>query len=307
MKLIDCKQLADEVKEQVREDVSKCERSPHLLVITVGQDVGSEIYVRNKKRVAESVGIEIEHITFSEKTSQEMLETFIEMKGQNPDIDGILVQLPLPNHLEPSQIMDKIPKDKDVDGFTWRNLGHALIDAPHHTACTPKAILHIIEQEFPNIEGTVVTVIGRSNIVGKPLVAELINAGATVTVCNSRTPKNVLTTVCQQSDIVIVAAGVPKLIGYQELKNTQLVIDVGINKIGNSIQGDVDAGDLERHNYNGAITPVPGGVGLLTVAFLMQNVFDAYAKQHPNLLHTQKVENGADAPTPLHSRNTTKH
>ena len=307
MKLIDCKQLADKVKEQVHEGVSKCERPPHLLVITVGQDAASEIYVRNKKRIAESVGIEIEHITFSETTSQELLESFVDMKGQNPDIDGILVQLPLPKHLETASIMDKIPKSKDVDGFTWRNLGHALIDAPHHTACTPKAVLHIIEQEFPNMSGITVTVIGRSNIVGKPLVAELINAGATVTVCNRRTPMNVLTTMCQQSDIVIVAAGAPKLIGYEELKNTKLVIDVGINKVGNTIQGDVNMDDLERHDYNGAITPVPGGVGLLTVAFLMQNVLDAYAEQHPSLLHTQKAENGACAPTPHHSRNTTRH
>lgn len=276
MKVIDCKQLATNVKDSVREQVSLCKRAPHLLVITVGQDPASEIYVRNKKRVAESVGIEVEHITFSETASQEMLESFVEMKGQNPNVDGILVQLPLPNHLETAQIIDKIPKSKDVDGFTWRNLGHALINAPHHTACTPKAILHIIKQAFTNLDGMTVTILGRSNIVGKPLAAELINSGATVTICNSKTKKDFVVNTCQQSDIVVVAAGVPKLIGYEELKNTSLVIDVGINKIGNTIQGDVDAEDLKQHGYQGALTPVPGGVGLLTVAFLMQNVLEAY-------------------------------
>lgn len=276
MKVIDCKQLATTVKDSVREQVSLCKRAPHLLVITVGQDPASEIYVKNKKRAAESVGIEVEHITFSETASQEMLESFVEMKGQNPNVDGILVQLPLPNHLETAQIMDKIPKSKDVDGFTWRNLGHALINAPHHVACTPKAILHIIKQEFTNLDGLTVTILGRSNIVGKPLAAELINSGATVTVCNSKTKKDFVVNACQQSDIVVVATGVPKLIGYEELKNTSLVIDVGINKIGNTIQGDVDADDLKQHGYQGALTPVPGGVVLLTVAFLMQNVLEAY-------------------------------
>ena len=150
--------------------------------------------------------------------------------------------------------------------------------------------MFIIKQVYPNLNGTTVTVLGRSNIVGKPLAAELINAGATVSVCNSTTPKDVRTTLCQQSDIVVSATGVPKTVGYEELQNTSLVIDVGINKIGNKIVGDVDTDNLDKYNYQGSITPVPGGVGLLTVTFLMVNTLNAYLQtQEPHLLPTQKV------------------
>lgn len=290
MKTIDCKELSTQIQDEIAQTTAKCKRAPHLLVVTVGADPASEIYVRNKKRVAEKVGIEVEHITFSETVTQEILETFIEVKGYNPEIDGILVQLPLPAHLNVAGIMDKIPKEKDVDGFSWRNLGHALIDGPHHMACTPQAVMFIIKQVYPDLNGTTVTVLGRSNIVGKPLAAELINAGATVSVCNSTTPKDVRTTLCQQSDIVVSATGVPKTVGYEELQNTSLVIDVGINKIGNKIVGDVDTDNLDKYNYQGSITPVPGGVGLLTVTFLMVNTLNAYLQtQEPHLLPTQKV------------------
>ena len=290
MKTIDCKELSTQIQDEIAQTTAKCKRAPHLLVVTVGTDPASEIYVRNKKRVAEKVGIEVEHITFSETVTQEILETFIEVKGYNPEIDGILVQLPLPAHLNAAGIMDKIPKEKDVDGFSWRNLGHALIDGPHHMACTPQAVMFIIKQVYPDLNGTTVTILGRSNIVGKPLAAELINAGATVSVCNSTTPKDVRTTLCQQSDIVVSATGVPKTVGYEELQNTKLVIDVGINKIGNKIVGDIDTDRLKEHNYQGSITPVPGGVGLLTVTFLMVNTLNAYLQVHePYFLHTQKV------------------
>lgn len=290
MNTIDCKRLSAQIQDEIAQTTSKCKRAPHLLVVTVGTDPASEIYVRNKKRVAEKVGIEVEHITFSEAVTQEILETFIEVKGYNPEIDGILVQLPLPDHLNVAGIMDKIPKEKDVDGFSWRNLGHALIDGPHHMACTPQAVMFIIKHMYPDLDGKTVTVLGRSNIVGKPLAAELINAGATVSVCNSTTPKDVRTTLCQQSDIVVSATGVPKTVGYDELQNTALVIDVGINKIGKNIVGDIDVDSLEKHAYQGSITPVPGGVGLLTVTFLMQNTLNAYLQlNEPYLLPTQKV------------------
>lgn len=290
MKTIDCKELSTQIQNDIAQVTAKCERAPHLLVVTVGTDPASEIYVRNKKRVAEKVGIEVEHITFSETVTQEILETFIEVKGYNPEIDGILVQLPLPAHLNVAGVMDKIPKEKDVDGFSWRNLGHALINGPHHMACTPQAVVFIIKQIYPDLNGKTVTVLGRSNIVGKPLAAELINAGATVSVCNSATSDDVRTTLCQQSDIVVSATGVPKTVGYDELQHTKLVIDVGINKIGNKIVGDVDADSLEQYDYQGNITPVPGGVGLLTVTFLMVNTLNAYLQtQEPYLLHTQKV------------------
>lgn len=290
MNTIDCKELSTQIQDEIAPTTAKCKRAPHLLVVTVGTDPASEIYVRNKKRVAEKVGIEVEHITFSETVTQEILETFIEVKGYNPEIDGILVQLPLPAHLNVAGIMDKIPKEKGVDGFSWRNLGHALIDGPHHMACTPQAVMFIIKHMYPDLDGKTVTVLGRSNIVGKPLAAELINAGATVSVCNSTTPKDVRTTLCQQSDIVVSATGVPKTVGYEELQNTKLVIDVGINKIGNKIVGDIDTDSLKEHNYQGSITPVPGGVGLLTVTFLMVNTLNAYLQVHePYFLHTQKV------------------
>lgn len=290
MNTIDCKRLSAQIQDEIAQTTSKCKRAPHLLVVTVGTDPASEIYVRNKKRVAEKVGIEVEHITFSEAVTQEILETFIEVKGYNPEIDGILVQLPLPAHLNVAGIMDKIPKEKDVDGFSWRNLCHALIDGPHHMACTPQAVMFIIKHMYPDLDGKTVTVLGRSNIVGKPLAAELINAGATVSVCNSATPDEVRTTLCQQSDIVVSATGVPKTVGYEELQNALLVIDVGINKIGKNIVGDIDVDSLDKHNYQGSITPVPGGVGLLTVTFLMVNTLNAYLQaQEPYLLPTQKV------------------
>lgn len=290
MNTIDCKRLSAQIQDEIAQTTSKCKRAPHLLVVTVGTDPASEIYVRNKKRVAEKVGIEVEHITFSEAVTQEILETFIEVKGYNPEIDGILVQLPLPAHLNVAGIMDKIPKEKDVDGFSWRNLGHALIDGPHHMACTPQAVMFIIKHMYPDLDGKTVTVLGRSNIVGKPLAAELINAGATVLVCNSATPDEVRTTLCQHSDIVVSATGVPKTVGYEELQNALLVIDVGINKIGKNIVGDIDVDSLDKHNYQGSITPVPGGVGLLTVTFLMVNTLNAYLQaQEPYLLPTQKV------------------
>lgn len=290
MNTIDCKRLSAQIQDEIAQTTSKCKRAPHLLVVTVGTDPASEIYVRNKKRVAEKVGIEVEHITFSEAVTQEILETFIEVKGYNPEIDGILVQLPLPAHLNVAGIMDKIPKEKDVDGFSWRNLGHALIDGPHHMACTPQAVMFIIKHMYPDLDGKTVTVLGRSNIVGKPLATELINAGATVSVCNSATPDEVRTTLCQQSDIVVSATGVPKTVGYEELQNALLVIDVGINKIGKNIVGDIDVDSLDKHNYQGSITPVPGGVGLLTVTFLMVNTLNAYLQaQEPYLLPTQKV------------------
>lgn len=290
MNTIDCKRLSAQIQDEIAQTTSKCKRAPHLLVVTVGTDPASEIYVRNKKRVAEKVGIEVEHITFSEAVTQEILETFIEVKGYNPEIDGILVQLPLPAHLNVAGIMDKIPKEKDVDGFSWRNLGHALIDGLHHMACTPQAVMFIIKHMYPDLDGKTVTVLGRSNIVGKPLAAELINAGATVSVCNSATPDEVRTTLCQQSDIVVSATGVPKTVGYEELQKALLVIDVGINKIGKNIVGDIDVDSLDKHNYQGSITPVPGGVGLLTVTFLMVNTLNAYLQaQEPYLLPTQKV------------------
>lgn len=244
-------------------------RAPHLVVVLVGSDVASQVYVRNKEKACHQVGLESTKITLPESTPQAALERTIHSLNENPNIDGILVQSPLPKGLSETAILDILDSRKDVDGFTFKNLGYLWGGQKKVAPCTPAGVISILEHFNIPIEGKRAVVIGRSNIVGKPMAHLLMEKNATVTICHSKTVD--LRSYTQTADLVVVAAGKRHLFGAADFKKGAVVVDVGIHGSGTGepVTGDVNPQGLE--NVLSAFTPVPGGVGPMTITTLLEN------------------------------------
>lgn len=270
-KLIDGKKISQEIKDELKEKVAGLKaagKTGALAVIQVGEDPASSVYVRNKKNACAYIGIESLAYELPESTTEEELLKLIEELNQKDEVKGILVQLPLPSHICEDKVIQAISPKKDVDGFHPQSVGAMTIGEKGFLSCTPAGIIQLLKRSGVEIEGKHCVVIGRSNIVGKPMALLMLRENATVTIAHSRT-KN-LPELCKQADILIVAIGKPKFIGAEYVKEGAVVIDVGIHRNEeNKLCGDVKFEEVEP--IASAITPVPGGVGPMTIAMLMSN------------------------------------
>ena len=268
------KTMSEELRAEIASRVSALKArglTPGLAVILVGNDPASEIYVRNKGNGCAEVGMYSRTINMPEETTQEQLEAAIEELNNDAAIHGILVQLPLPKHLDEQAALAKILPEKDVDGFHLINAGHMLTGTPGVVACTPKGALYMIQSTGVNLSGKEAVVIGRSNIVGKPMAMLLLQQNCTVTVCHSRT-KN-LAEHTRRADILVAAVGKAGFVTADMVKPGAIVIDVGINRVDGKVKGDVDFDAVKE--VAGWITPVPGGVGKMTITMLLMNTVEA--------------------------------
>jgi methylenetetrahydrofolate dehydrogenase (NADP+)/methenyltetrahydrofolate cyclohydrolase len=278
-KLIDGKVISAAVKERVKAEVATLKQqgiTTGLAVIIVGEDPASKVYVNNKKKACEALGIISEEYALPETTTQEELLSLIDTLNKKESINGILCQLPLPKHLDETAVINAILPEKDVDAFHPINVGKIMQGDFDFVPCTPAGVMEMLAFEGIEISGKTCVVIGRSNIVGKPMAMLLLHKNGTVTICHSRT-KN-LKEVCQNADILVAAVGRPNFVTADMVKDGAVVIDVGINRVDGKLVGDVDFNDVcEKASY---ITPVPGGVGPMTIAMLMQNTLTAAKKQN---------------------------
>ncbi len=259
--------LAKRIRSQIRSKLKKLTFTPGLAVVQVGEDPASTIYIRHKQRDCEKVHFHSEVHRLPAEITQERLIQHVEGLNARQDIHGILVQMPLPDSIAAQPVIDAIAPDKDADGLTPVNLGNLLINRERITPCTPAGIIHLIESTGKPVAGKQAVCVGRSQLVGKPVGLMLLNRHATVTYCHSRT-KN-LTEVTQSADILVVAVGKPEIVTADMVKPGALVIDVGINAIGHRLVGDVKFDEVKE--VAGFITPVPGGVGPMTRAMLLEN------------------------------------
>ncbi len=279
-KLIDGKTISTQIKDEVKAETEKLKEKGikvSLAVIQVGNDPASSVYVRNKKKACEYCGIESLSYELPESTTEEELLKLIRDLNDNPECNGILVQLPLPKSINEEKILDEISPLKDVDGFHPVNVGALSIGKPGFVSCTPAGVIELIKRSGYSIEGKECVVIGRSNIVGKPMAMLLLRENGTVTVTHSRTKD--LKEVTKRADILVVAIGKPKMIDASYVKEGAVVIDVGIHRNeDNKLCGDVDFESAQPHCS--AITPVPGGVGPMTIAMLMKNCLESVKLQN---------------------------
>ena len=279
MEILDGKKVSAKVREDLKLEVDNLKKEgikPKLAVIMVGNDPASKVYVRNKNKACEEIGIEYEEFLLGEETTMEELLNVIDNLNKNQNIDGILLQSPIPKHLDINKAFRAILPEKDVDGFHPINAGKLSIGEKCFVPCTPHGVVKIIEEYNIETEGKNVVIVGRSNIVGKPLIQCMLQKNATVTVCHSKTRN--LEEFTRKADILIVAIGKQKFITENMVKEGVVVIDIGINRNEEGkLVGDVDFDNVSKKaSY---ITPVPGGVGPMTVAMLMENVVEA-AKQN---------------------------
>lgn len=274
-KIIDGKLISGQIKEEVKLAAAKRKaegRDITLAVIQVGEDPASSVYVGNKKKACEYVGFRSLAYELPAETTQEELLHLITELNSRADVDGILVQLPLPEHLDEDKVIDAIAPEKDVDGFHAVNVGNLWTGKRGFVSCTPAGIIELLKRSGIEIAGRECVIVGRSNIVGKPMAALMLRENATVTVCHSRTAN--LKEVTGRADILIVAIGKPQFITADYVKPGATVIDVGIHRMeGRKLCGDVAFAEVEP--VAGAITPVPGGVGPMTIAMLMKNCMEA--------------------------------
>jgi len=276
-------QTQGELKQRIETLKAQVGRSPGLAVIMVGEDPASEVYVRNKKRACEKVGIISFGKHFSANITQTELEATIHELNEDPEIDGILVQLPLPAHLDAPQVIYQITPDKDVDGLHPNNLGRLAREEPGIRSCTPAGVMRLLETYNISVTSKKVLVIGRSSLVGKPLGLMLLEANATVTIAHIYTPPEELKAFAQQADLLCVAVGKPDLITADMVKPGAVVIDIGINRIEGEdgkvrLTGDVDYPEVAKIASH--ITPVPGGVGPMTVAILLENTVASFEQRY---------------------------
>jgi len=274
-KLIDGKLISQQIKEEVKKESERylqMGRQITLAVVQVGADPASSVYVGNKKKACEYVGFRSLTYELPDTTTQEELLSLIQELNQKSDVDGILVQLPLPEHLNEDIVISAISPEKDVDGFHAMNTGNLWIGKECFVSCTPAGIIELLKRSGIEIAGKECVIVGRSNIVGKPMAALMLKENATVTVCHSKTSD--LKSVTKRADILIVAIGKPRFITKEYVKEGATVIDVGIHRLeGKKLCGDVDFAEVEP--IAEAITPVPGGVGPMTIAMLMKNCMEA--------------------------------
>lgn len=274
-RIIDGKAVAAGVRSRVAAEVIAFEaehgRTPLLVTVIVGDDPASEVYIRGKHRACEEVGMRSLHHGLPAETTEDELLGLVAELGLDPDVDGILVQLPVPEHIDPDRIVAAIDPGKDVDGLTPVNAGLLAHGMPGLVPCTPSGVMELLRHEGVKLEGAEAVVVGRSKLVGVPIARLLLAANATVTACHSRTRD--LPAVCRRADVLVVAAGVPLLLGADAIKPGATVIDVGMNRTDEGLRGDVDFGAAVE--IAGAITPVPGGVGPMTIAMLLVNTVAA--------------------------------
>lgn len=273
MELLDGKAVKKKVLEDLKEELKSLERPLGLVVIQVGEDEASKVYVRQKEKMAKELGFKFEHIKLAETVKQEELLETIDRLNEDETVDGILVQMPIPKHLDSKIVQNRINHLKDVDGLTDVNAGCLMHHKDTLVPCTPEGIVDLLKHYDIELSGKNVTIIGRSDLVGKPLASLMVNNDATVTLCHSKTKNLKLFT--ENADILIVAVGKAKLIKKEYIKDGAVIVDVGINRLEDgSLCGDVDFEDVkDKASY---ITPVPGGVGQMTVAELANNTYKAY-------------------------------
>lgn len=270
--LIDGKKISQQIKDECREKIEREGLQKSLAVVLVGDDPASAVYVGNKKKACEYCGIKSVSYELSAETSEKELLELVDKLNQDESIDGILVQLPLPSHIDEDKVIKAISPDKDVDGFHPENVGRLSIGQSGFLSCTPAGIIQLLKRSGVDTDGKECVIIGRSNIVGKPMAMLMLRENATVTVCHSHTKD--LKEVCKRADILIVAIGRPKMIDASYVKEGAVVIDVGIHRQEDGkLCGDVDFDSVSP--VASKITPVPGGVGPMTIAMLMKNVTDS--------------------------------
>ena len=273
---IDGKQISAQIKDELKERVEKEKLEVTLAVIQVGNDPASTVYVGNKKKACEYIGIRSLAYELPEETPEEELLQLIKELNDRDDVNGILVQLPLPAHMDEDKVIQTISPKKDVDGFHPQSVGALSIGQPGFVSCTPAGVIQLLKRTGVEIDGKECVIVGRSNIVGKPMALLMLRENATVTVCHSHTKD--LKEVTKRADILIVAIGKPKFITKEYVKDGAVVIDVGIHRgADGKLCGDVDYDDVAPIPY--AITPVPGGVGPMTIAMLMNNCVEAKGLQ----------------------------
>ncbi len=263
--------IRDEIKADLLPRVKRLERPPGLAVVLVGEDPASQIYVRGKTKTSAELGIYSETITPPAAISTEALIDLVRELNEREEIDGILVQLPLPAHIDSQRVLLTVSPEKDVDGFHPCNVGNLATGRPGPKSCTPAGIIEILKRSAIPISGQRAVVVGRSDIVGKPMALMLLHENATVTICHSKTRD--LPSVCREADILIAAIGRPKMITREYICSGATVIDVGITRVDGKPVGDVDP--VAAEELASAYTPVPGGVGPLTIAMLMMNTLES--------------------------------
>jgi methylenetetrahydrofolate dehydrogenase (NADP+)/methenyltetrahydrofolate cyclohydrolase len=273
--LIDGKGLAQSIREDLARDVHDFRQrtgvTPGLAVILVGDDPASAVYVKNKKKACDTAGLMVDDYALPASTSQKDLLSLIDKVNQDTNIHGILVQLPLPGHIDSEAVLHAVDPHKDADGFHPYNIGRLVEGHPIFIPCTPKGVIKMIQSTGQSIEGKRAVVLGRSNIVGKPVAMLLLHQHATVTICHSRTKD--LAAVCREADIVVAAIGKAEFVKGDMVKDGAVVVDVGINRRDSGgLVGDVDFEAVRQHA--GWISPVPGGVGPMTIAMLLQNTVE---------------------------------
>lgn len=275
MELIDGKKISAEIKDELKaevEELKKQGKEACLAVVLVGDDPASAVYVKNKKKACEYIGVKSLSYELPASTSEEELLGLIDKLNKDDSVNGILVQLPLPSQIDENKVIRAIAPEKDVDGFHPQNVGALLIGEKGYVSCTPAGVIQLLKRSGVSIEGKECVVIGRSNIVGKPMGVLLLRENGTVTIAHSRTKD--LKDICKRADILVAAVGKPKMITEEYIKEGAVVIDVGIHRMDNGkLCGDVDFDRVKDHVSK--ITPVPGGVGPMTIAMLMNNVVEA--------------------------------
>ena len=278
MSIIDGKKVSSHIKDNIAAEVkmlkNKTGKTPGLAVVLVGDDPASAVYVKNKNKTCKNIGFQsFEHI-LPENTSEDKLLNLINELNNDDQVNGILVQLPLPSHISSKKILVSINPQKDVDGFHLENVGRLVTGNALFKPCTPAGIIKLLDEYKIEIEGKNAVIIGRSNIVGKPVSFLLLERNATVTICHSRTKD--LPSITRSADILIAAIGKPNFVSLDMVKNNAVVIDVGINRLDGKLVGDVDFASVSKQAS--LITPVPGGVGPMTIAMLMGNTLQAFKK-----------------------------
>lgn len=270
-KIIDGKMVSLQLKDELKEKVSKLKVKPKLVVISVGDNPASKVYVRQKEKCAKYVGFLYDHLHYESIKDNDLIKE-IEKLNKDNSVSGMIVQLPLPKGMDEKRIVNSIDPDKDVDGLSYINAGRLLNNEECLASCTPAGIMELLKAYDIDPCGKRVVVIGRSILVGKPMMNLMINANATVTLCHSKTVD--IEKVTRQADILVVAIGKPNFVKKNMVKRGSVVIDVGINRVDDKLIGDVDYNDV--YSKVKLITPVPGGVGPMTVIMLMNNVYKAY-------------------------------
>ena len=275
--IMDGKQTALDIRKILADEITTAHATPKLVVIQVGDNPASQVYVRNKRKAAEEIGMTCQVVSLPENVSEEVLKNIIDELNQDAEVNGIIVQLPLPKPLNALKVLSMIVPKKDVDGFSAINAGLLQMNsADAVVSATPQGVLALLQKYVSELRGKHAVIIGRSNIVGRPLADLLLNQDCTVTVTHSKTIG--LAEICKKADILVAACGCPKMVKADWVKKGAVVIDVGINRIDGHLVGDVDFEKVKE--VAGYLSPVPGGIGPMTVAMLLKNTWCAYQKQN---------------------------